>query len=133
MPRTDLVLADPRLVAAAARLGRAAVKAAVTAAQDRARRGEIAPDAVPDAAVAALPPGPASLRPVINATGVLLHTNLGRAPLSCAAVDAVRAAAGYTDVELDLPSGRRTKRGRAAPRARRDGAGGGPGDRREPR
>jgi L-seryl-tRNA(Ser) seleniumtransferase len=64
--------------------------------------------------VATLPERPASLRRVINATGVVLHTNLGRAPLSAAAVDAVAAAAGYTDVELDLATGRRARRGRGA-------------------
>ena len=49
-----------------------------------------------------------SLRPVVNATGVLIHTNLGRAPLATAAVDAVaRAARGSTNLELDLDTGRR--------------------------
>jgi L-seryl-tRNA(Ser) seleniumtransferase len=114
VPRTDTVLADARLVAAAATIGRATVKAVVNAAQERARRGEIAPDDVVDAAVAALPQRAGSLRPVLNATGVVLHTNLGRAPLSAAAVDAVTAAAGYTDVELDLATGRRAHRGRGA-------------------
>jgi L-seryl-tRNA(Ser) seleniumtransferase len=46
-------------------------------------------------------------RRVINAGGVVLHTNLGRAPLSSRAVEAVAAsAAGYTSVEIDLQSGR---------------------------
>ena len=46
--------------------------------------------------------------PIINATGVILHTNLGRAPLSAQAVEAIgRAAAGYSDLELDLTTGRR--------------------------
>jgi L-seryl-tRNA(Ser) seleniumtransferase len=49
---------------------------------------------------------------VINATGVLLHTNLGRAQLSAAAREAVVAAAGSTDVEFDLASGTRSRRGR---------------------
>ena len=49
--------------------------------------------------------------PVINATGVILHTNLGRAPLSDDALLAVTAAAeGYSDLELDLDSGRRGSR-----------------------
>lgn len=52
-----------------------------------------------------------TLRPVINATGVIVHTNLGRAPLSDAAIDAIRAAAsGYTTLEYDLESGKRGSR-----------------------
>ena len=97
MPRTDLLLADPRLAAAEGRLGRALVKAAVGRAQQRARDGQISPDEVADAAVAELPPRAASLTPVINATGVLVHTNLGRAPLSAAAVDAIVIAAAGLD------------------------------------
>jgi L-seryl-tRNA(Ser) seleniumtransferase len=50
------------------------------------------------------------VRHVINATGVILHTNLGRAPLSRAAVDALAVAAGYSNLELDLDSGRRGER-----------------------
>ncbi|MEU8421057.1 L-seryl-tRNA(Sec) selenium transferase [Micromonospora sp. NPDC048835] len=112
VPRTDTLLADPVLAAATATLGREQVKAVVSRAQARARRGEINPDEVRDDAVAALPtPGP---RVVLNATGVVLHTNLGRAPLSSAAVAAVVAAAGHTDVELDLATGRRARRGRGA-------------------
>jgi L-seryl-tRNA(Ser) seleniumtransferase len=114
VPRTDAVLADPRLAAAAQRLGRQQVKAAVVQAQEQARAGEIAAADVPDAAVAALPARAATLTPVINATGVLLHTNLGRAPLSAAAAEAVVAAAGCTDLEFDLADGTRGKRGRGA-------------------
>jgi L-seryl-tRNA(Ser) seleniumtransferase len=113
VPRTDAVLADPRLAAAVPRLGRVAVKAAVAAAQEGVRRGEIPPEAVADEAVARLPARPTALRPVVNATGVLLHTNLGRAPLSAAAREALLAAAGCTDVEYDLATGRRARRGRA--------------------
>jgi L-seryl-tRNA(Ser) seleniumtransferase len=111
-PRTDAVLADPRLAAAQRRLGRGIVIAAVRRAQELARSGEIEPAAVADAAVAGLPALAATLTPVINATGVLLHTNLGRAPLSAAARAAVQAAAGCTDVEFDLAAGVRGKRGR---------------------
>jgi L-seryl-tRNA(Ser) seleniumtransferase len=112
IPRTDAVLADPRLAGAQQRLGRPLVLAAVHRAQERARAGDIEPAAVPDAAVAALPAAAASLTPVINATGVLLHTNLGRAPLSAAARDAVQAAAGCTDIEFDLAAGARGRRAR---------------------
>ena len=66
VPRTDAVLADPRLVAAAARLGRGPVKAAVLTAQQRARTGEIAPGQVAEAAVAALPETAGGLRTVLN-------------------------------------------------------------------
>jgi L-seryl-tRNA(Ser) seleniumtransferase len=114
VPRTDTVLADARLAAATSRLGRAAVKSAVLAAQERARRGEIPPDTVAETAVAALPRHATTLRRVINATGVIVHTNLGRAPLSEAAIEALREAAGHTDVELDLVTGRRARRGRGA-------------------
>src|SRR6185503_9977862 len=53
-----------------------------------------------------------SLRRVLNATGIVLHTNLGRAPLSPAARAAVdEAARGYCSVEFDLETGRRGERG----------------------
>ena len=52
-----------------------------------------------------------SLRPVLNGTGVILHTNLGRAPLADAAIAAVaRVASGYTNLEYDLASGERGSR-----------------------
>ena len=112
IPRTDAVLADQRLADAQQRLGRPIVLAAVRRAQERAREGAIEPAEVAVAAAASLPPLAASLTPVINATGVLLHTNLGRAPLSAAATAAVQAAAGCTDLEFDLASGTRGRRGR---------------------
>ncbi|SEL75095.1 L-seryl-tRNA(Sec) selenium transferase [Blastococcus sp. DSM 46786] len=114
VPRTDTLLADPRLAGAGERLGRVLVKSAVQRVQQRIRAGEVAPDAAVDAVLADLPPVAGSLRPVLNATGVVVHTNLGRAPLSAAAVEAVVAASGTTDVELDLRTGRRGPRGEAA-------------------
>ncbi len=113
-PRTDTLLAQPPFTEAVGRLGAARVKEAITAAQDRARRGEIAPEDVPDLAAVLLPATATTLRPVINATGVLLHTNLGRAPLSAAARAARAASAGSTDVEFDLATGQRARRGRGA-------------------
>ncbi|GAA4919591.1 L-seryl-tRNA(Sec) selenium transferase [Stackebrandtia albiflava] len=114
VPRTDAVLADDRLRAAAATLGRRLVREVVADTLARVRAGEIPPESAADAATAALPDTAAGLREVLNATGVVVHTNLGRAPLSRAARDAVVAAAGYTDVEFDLRDGRRAPRGRTA-------------------
>jgi L-seryl-tRNA(Ser) seleniumtransferase len=114
VPRTDTLLADPRLAEAERVLGRALVKSVIAQAQQRARAGEIEPERVAEHAVAALPATASSLRPVVNATGVVVHTNLGRAPLSRAALDAVIAAGGTTDVEFDLATGRRARRGRGA-------------------
>jgi L-seryl-tRNA(Ser) seleniumtransferase len=115
VPRTDAVLADPALLEAQTRLGRALVKSAVVDAQARVRAGKLAPEDVVAATLAALPAtAAASLHPVLNATGVLLHTNLGRAPLSAAARAALDVAAGCCDVELDLATGTRDRRGRGA-------------------
>jgi L-seryl-tRNA(Ser) seleniumtransferase len=113
IPRTDALLALPALAQAAARHGEAVVKGAITAAQERARAGEIAPEDVAHAAEAALPARATSLRPLLNATGVVVHTNIGRAPLSQAAIEAMTAAAGYVDVEFDVETGARARRGRA--------------------
>jgi L-seryl-tRNA(Ser) seleniumtransferase len=114
IPRTDALLREPRLVEAAARLGTPLVKAAIVVTQARARAGEIDAGQVTEHVVAALPKTASTLRPVLNATGVIVHTNLGRAPLSAAALDAARAAGGNTDVEFDLTTGLRAGRGRGA-------------------
>jgi L-seryl-tRNA(Ser) seleniumtransferase len=114
VPRTDMLLADPQLAEAGERLGRDLLKGAVRRVQQRIRDGELAPVEAVDAVLASLPTTASSLRPVLNATGVLVHTNLGRAPLSDAAREALTAAAGTTDVELDLGTGRRGPRGAAA-------------------
>jgi L-seryl-tRNA(Ser) seleniumtransferase len=114
VPRTDTLLADPRLAGALDLLGRDLVKATVQDVQAGVRAGELDPGDVVDAVLQQLPGTASSLRPVLNATGVLVHTNLGRAPLSAAAVQAVVAASGTTDVELDLGTGRRGPRGEGA-------------------
>ena len=56
------------------------------------------------------------LQRVINATGVLIHTNLGRSPLSENAAQAITVASGYCNVEFDLESGERGRRGASAER-----------------
>jgi L-seryl-tRNA(Ser) seleniumtransferase len=112
IPRTDDLLALPEVVAARSRLNESVLRETVRRVQERARSGQIDPDDVAPALVADLATRSAtSLRPVLNATGVVVHTNLGRAPLSDAAVEALVAASGYVDVEMDLASGVRSRRG----------------------
>jgi len=113
-PRTDTVLDAPDVRAACTRLGRTRVKATVGEVLEACRQGRVEPDDVVPVVLACLPPAATSLRRVVNATGVVVHTNLGRAPLSASAVEAVTIASGATDVELDLVSGRRGSRGSAA-------------------
>ncbi|MCD1145821.1 L-seryl-tRNA(Sec) selenium transferase [Kocuria sp. LUK] len=115
IPRTDQLLGLPAVERARERLGEHVLRDVVRTAQQRARRGEITPGEVAAAVGAAVAARTATaLRPVLNATGVVVHTNLGRAPLSAAAREALAAAAGYVDVELDLTTGARSRRGTAA-------------------
>ncbi|MDR6621798.1 L-seryl-tRNA(Sec) selenium transferase [Sinomonas atrocyanea] len=115
IPRTNDLLALPAVREARTRLSEAVVRDLVRDAQDQARRGELAPADVEAAVLAAVAGRTAtSLRPVLNATGIIVHTNLGRAPLSAAAVEALVAASGYVDVELNLADGRRSRRGAGA-------------------
>jgi L-seryl-tRNA(Ser) seleniumtransferase len=114
VPRTDTLLDDPALTLARATLGRALVKQTVNEVQARIRQGELDPDDALNAVLAAVPTSSTSMRRVVNATGTILHTNLGRAVLSDAAVDALAIAAGATDVELDLETNNRGRRGRGA-------------------
>ena len=112
IPRTDQLLALSAVQRARSRLGEHVVRAVVRDIQDQARRGDLAPDQVQDAVVASLAAHTTTrLRPVLNATGVVVHTNLGRAPLASGAVEALVSASGYVDVELDLATGSRSKRG----------------------
>ncbi len=115
IPRTDHLLTLPAVRRSREMLGDTAVRALVRDIQQQARRGDLAPDQVQSTLLDRLRAHPpTTLRPVLNATGVVVHTNLGRAPLSAAALDALLIAGGYVDVEIDLASGTRTKRGAAA-------------------
>ena len=120
IPSTDAVLRDPRLTEVIDGLGRDLVKQRVRDAQHRVRAGDLAADDLVGEVLGGLPSSPVSLTRVLNATGVLVHTNLGRAPLSAAAVRALAEAAGTNDVELDLATGRRGRRGCGALDALRD-------------
>ena len=95
---------------------RVAARTAVAAERGRLRGGA-APatiDVLAAEAAALLGPAPPAVPRVINATGVLIHTNLGRAPWSRAAIGAAEAAAGSLMLELDPTTGRRGRRYRAA-------------------
>ena len=97
-----------------------AVRRAIHAVLDRQRqeigrgeRSEVAGPVELEQAILVEAPRQArgNLRPLINATGVVLHTNLGRAPLAREALQAVqKVAGGYSNLELDLPGGKRGRR-----------------------
>lgn len=121
IPSVDSLVASPAFEALIERYSRKRVVEATRAVIGEVR-GAIAADEVPDdptdpslyaqlvAARLSAADVP-SLRSVINATGVVLHTNLGRAPLAAAAVRAMQSAAGeYTNLEYDLEEGSRGSR-----------------------
>ncbi len=114
VPATNDLLADARVASTLERWSRDVVLNAVRAGQDSVRSGSVTPDHLVDDIVRRLAGRQAGLRPVLNATGVVLHTNLGRAPLSDAAVLAMVTASGYVDVEYDVDDGRRRRRGAGA-------------------
>ena len=116
IPKMDEILQYPAVRTARERSAAHKVRAIIDAVLADARSGLLAPSQIEEELADRLESAqPYSLRRVINATGVIIHTNLGRAPLPPAAVDALVAAAGYTDVEMDLDSGQRSRdRGRGA-------------------
>ncbi|MBV8688998.1 MAG: L-seryl-tRNA(Sec) selenium transferase, partial [Candidatus Eremiobacteraeota bacterium] len=105
---------DSRIAAYEPVLGHENVKTVVSAALERARSNGptdnyavLIAEVLLDLAKAASE----NLRPVINGAGILLHTNLGRAPISAAAWDSAAAiASGYSNLEYDLPAGARGSR-----------------------
>jgi L-seryl-tRNA(Ser) seleniumtransferase len=123
LPAVDELMHRPRVSSLTADHGHAAALDAVRAVLERLRReigaGELDDRGV-DLALSNLDVAVErqlrqdlgySLRPVVNATGVILHTNLGRAPLAEVALEHVRQAGGaYSNLEFDLKSGNRGKR-----------------------
>jgi L-seryl-tRNA(Ser) seleniumtransferase len=123
IPSLDAVMSHADVAPSLAKLDRQQVVTAARAAADELRAAIVAGTASPrttdDALIwlaariahalgAGLAP---SLRPVINATGVIIHTNLGRAPLAArAAVRTAELAAGYSNLEYDLAAGGRGRR-----------------------
>lgn len=119
LPSVDALLRSAGGEALAGRYGRALttemLRGALDDARERLRAGDgmmIAPDAILDAAAAALHAEVrGTLTPVINATGVIIHTNLGRAPLSTDAIAAVAGVGGgYSTLEFDPATGGRGSR-----------------------
>jgi L-seryl-tRNA(Ser) seleniumtransferase len=118
LPRADRLLEAAARSGLLERMGHGPVMEAIRAELDRLRREVLAGAPCPPAAeierglLERL--GSASrgtLRRVVNATGVVIHTNLGRAPLSGEAIEAMRlAAAGYLNLEYDLAAGERGDR-----------------------
>jgi L-seryl-tRNA(Ser) seleniumtransferase len=119
IPSIDRLRQRPSVTALEARYGRRAVLEALRAEADRMRDAFALGESYPDPA-ATIEQGAAarlaeqstlSLRRVINATGVVIHTNLGRAPLSVtAATHVAEMAAGYSNLEYDLAGGMRGRR-----------------------
>ena len=111
LPSVDALVRSPDGRALVEQHGRTAAVEALRAAlaEARASGGRPAEQLVADAAASlARPP---SLRPLINATGVIVHTNLGRAPLAEAALArVVEVARGYSTLEYDVEAGRRGSR-----------------------
>jgi L-seryl-tRNA(Ser) seleniumtransferase len=118
LPRADRLLEVATQAGLVARWGHGPVMEGIRAELERHRRAVLggapcpSPEAIEAEVLSRLSEGAkGSLRPVINATGVVVHTNLGRAPLSAETIDAMRRAAeGYTNLEYDLAAGERGDR-----------------------
>jgi L-seryl-tRNA(Ser) seleniumtransferase len=118
LPSVDLLLQQPRVGDWISRFGRSLTLEALRVSLQEARQNYVEGEHLPDVqellslAAQRLEYWTApSLRPVINATGVILHTNLGRAPLSKSAVQAVQEVSlGYSNLEYDLRKGGRGSR-----------------------
>jgi len=121
LPQVQRLLETDEAERLCARFSRAAVVEALRATLEEARAALRVAGPTPDATVLLQAAGlrlaagrRPDLRRVINATGVVLHTNLGRAPLAAAALAAMaEAGAGYCNLELDLAAGGRGARGGA--------------------
>jgi L-seryl-tRNA(Ser) seleniumtransferase len=124
LPSVDELLKSASLADLQAREGQPAVtesvRAVLASVRDEINSGTLATQQAVQLAVEHLPQAVArqvshamefSLKPVINATGVVLHTNLGRAPLAQAAIKRIaEVAGGYSNLEFDIAAGERGKR-----------------------
>ena len=111
LPSVDRLLVDETLAAAPRSLAVAAARAALVSAREQIGAGEDPGDVAALARAELERLEAPSLRRVLNATGVIVHTNLGRAPLAPAALTRVEEVGGsYSNLELDLESGARGSR-----------------------
>jgi L-seryl-tRNA(Ser) seleniumtransferase len=111
LPSVDRLLTDERLAGEPRGLALAAVRSALEQARAAVREGRNPGDLVELALVELAAARSPSLRRVLNATGVIVHTNLGRAPLAGAALERVdEVARGYSNLEYDLAAGARGSR-----------------------
>jgi L-seryl-tRNA(Ser) seleniumtransferase len=111
LPSVDRLLADPRLASEPRPLALAAARTVLDRARAAIRAGEDPGDPVEAVLSELADVRRPRLRRVLNATGVLVHTNLGRAPLPAAALDrVVEVGAAYSTLELDLATGARGSR-----------------------
>ena len=107
----DALLRDERLADEPRALALAAARAALERAREEIRAGRDPGDVVERTRAELEAARAPSLRRVLNATGVIVHTNLGRAPLPAAALERVaEVGAAYSNLELDLTSGSRGSR-----------------------
>jgi L-seryl-tRNA(Ser) seleniumtransferase len=111
LPSVDSLLADERLADAPHELAVGAARTVLDRARETIRAGG-RPGSLVDAVLAEVSSAQRpSLRRVLNATGVIVHTNLGRAPLSTAALERVRdVGGGYSNLEYELEAGTRGSR-----------------------
>jgi L-seryl-tRNA(Ser) seleniumtransferase len=111
LPAVDQLLRDERLAAEPRPLALTASRTALERAREAIRAGRDPGDIVELALAELSSARRPSLRRVLNATGVIIHTNLGRAPLADAALERVReVGSGYTNLEYDLAAGARGSR-----------------------
>lgn len=118
LPSTERLATAPAVAQALAREPHALVIEAARSTLEQARQSMLEGGSLPGSAeleqaviAAVLALVQPTLIPLINATGVILHTNLGRAPLSSVALDAMRrVGGGYSNLEFDLDSGTRGSR-----------------------
>jgi L-seryl-tRNA(Ser) seleniumtransferase len=121
LPAVDRVLNLPQVVSVTAQHGRTVVTAWVRQALGALRNGQSKLLPATAAALEALvvqrvqerakSAAAQRIRKVINGTGIVIHTNLGRCPLAAAAKEAIREAAECSNIEIDLESGERGRRG----------------------